>query len=102
MTRARARVSPVSKSWRSFCDIKCQRIQRLGSQYLSRDDQSLDLARAFADRAEFNVPVEFFGRIFLDEAVAAVNLYTFVGDAHGDLTCVKLRHGGLGRRLDAL
>src|SRR5215467_5739223 len=100
MTRASARVSPFSKFWRSLSDIERQHIRWLGSQYLASDDQPLDFARAFTDRAEFNVPVEFFSRIFLDETVASMHLNAFVGDAYGDLSGVKLRHGRLCRRLD--
>src|SRR5689334_4552704 len=100
MTRASARVSPFSKSWRSLSDIERQHMRRLRSQYLASDDQPLDFARAFTDRAEFNVPVEFFSRIFLDEAVTPMHLNAFVSDAHSDLSGVKLRHGRLCRRLD--
>ena len=41
---------------------------------LPRDDEPLNLARAFADRRELDVAEVFLRRIVLHEAVAAVNL----------------------------
>src|SRR5271166_6435807 len=63
-------------------------------QDLPRDDQPLDLAGAFADGAELYVTIELLSRIVLDEPVAAVNLHSFVGTLHRDLTRVQLRHRG--------
>src|SRR5947207_2269975 len=72
------------------------------SQYLSRNNEPLDFAGAFTDRAEFNVSIEFFGRIFLDVTVAAMNLHALVGDAHSNLSRVEFRHCSLRGRQHAL
>ena len=40
----------------------------------------------------FDVAIELLDRIILDEAVAAVDLHRFVGDAHRDLAREQLRH----------
>src|SRR5919201_1910646 len=72
------------------------------SQYFSRDDEALDFARPFTDRAQFNVAIEFFGRIIFDESVAAVNLDAFVGDPHGHFPGIELSHRRLRRGLNAL
>ena len=50
-------------------------------QQLARDDQALNFAGAFADGAELDVAIELLDRIIFDEAVAAVDLDGFVGDA---------------------
>src|SRR5579859_809299 len=57
---------------------------RFLAEKLARNDQSLNFAGAFADGAELHVAVELFRGIVLDEAVATVNLYAFVCDAHGN------------------
>src|SRR5262245_55379921 len=98
MTRERARVSPLKRLCRSWdvigfavgavCDRRDVEIstprashrpprQFLRPQNFPRDHEPLDFARSFADRAEFNVPVEFFGRIFLDKSITSVDLDAF-------------------------
>src|SRR4051812_5531666 len=74
---------------------------RSSRQELPRDDQPLNLARAFADCGELDVAEEFLGRVVLDEAVAAVNLHAVVGDLDGDLARVELGHRRLQRRARA-
>ena len=61
------------------------RFSSIGLQQLPRDHQPLDFAGAFADGAQLGVAKEFLHRIVLDEAVAAVDLHGFIGDAHGGL-----------------
>src|SRR5690242_16328727 len=66
-------------------------------QELPRDNQPLYLAGAFADGAKLYVAIKLLDRIILDEAVPAMNLYCFVGDANRRLGSEQLRHGGLSR-----
>ena len=75
-----------------------RRWQRHRDEQLPRDDQPLDLARAFADRGQLDVAEVLLGRIVLHEAVAAVDLHAVVGDLHGDLARIQLRHRRLERR----
>src|SRR6266478_9057160 len=67
------------------------------AEELAGNDQFLNFAGTFANGAELDVAVKFFGGIVLDEAVAAVNLHAFVGDADGDFTGKKLGHAGFAR-----
>ena len=62
------------------------------SQYFPGDHEALDFAGTFTDRAQFNVPVEFFGGIVFDKAVAAMDLDAFVGDADSHLPSIEFRH----------
>ena len=57
-----------------------------GLEQLPGDHQALDFARAFADRAELHVAIEFLNRIVLDEAVAAVDLQGVVADPHSAIS----------------
>ena len=100
IARAERAYRPCKKSCRS-CQSSEARLA-YESQYFSRDHKPLNFARAFADRAEFNVSIEFFGRIILDEAVAAMDLNALVRDAHRNFAGVKLCHRRLRRRLHAL
>src|ERR1700675_1318667 len=70
---------------------------RLLAEKSARDDEALNFAGAFADGAELHVAVILLRRIILDEAVTAVNLHGFVGDAHGHFTGVELRHARFAR-----
>src|SRR5260221_7875272 len=72
----------------------------LFAEKLAGDDQFLDFASAFADGAEFDVAVELFGGIILDEAVATVDLHAFVGDADGDFTGEKFGHARFARETE--
>ena len=49
------------------------------------DDHALNLAGAFADGAELDVPVELLHRVVLDEAIAAVDLHRLVRHPAGRL-----------------
>src|SRR5436309_1484823 len=94
MTRERARVSPFNRS--------CRSRSTLLSQYFSCDDEPLNLAGAFTNRAEFNVPLVFFGRIFLNVAVAAVNLHALIRNTNRNFSGIKFSHRGLFGCLHAL
>src|SRR5436309_8405781 len=72
-----------------------------GIQQLARDDEALNFARALADRQQLDVAEVLLGGIVLHEAVAAVDLDAVVGDPHGDLARVQLRHRGLFRHAAA-
>src|SRR5215831_19581272 len=86
----------------SFTPSKAASLHASLPQYFPSDDEALDFAGPFTDRAQFNVPVEFFGRIIFDKPVAAVNLDTFVGHPHGDFSGIKLGHRRLCRGRHAL
>src|ERR1035437_5808297 len=73
---------------------RIRRDRTLGLEELPCDHQALDLAGAFADGAEFDVAVELFDGVVLDEAVAAVDLHGLAGDADGGLGSEELGHGG--------
>src|SRR5207245_10684351 len=51
---------------------------------LPGNHQALNLARAFANRAQLHVAIVFLRRIVFDKAVPAVNLYAFVGHLHSN------------------
>ena len=68
------------------------------SQNLPRDHKSLNFAGAFADGAQFHVAVKLLGRIILDEAIAAVNLYRFIRYADGHFSRIKFRHARFARK----
>ena len=70
------------------------------AEQLSRNNQTLNFAGALADGAKFYVTVKLFCGIVLDEAVAAVNLHAFVGDADGHLTGKQLGHAGFAGEAD--
>ena len=72
------------------------------AEELAGDDQLLDFAGAFANGAELDVAIILFGGIILDEAVAAVDLHTLVGDADGDFAGKELGHAGFPREADIL
>src|SRR5262249_45615762 len=95
MARARARTSPVRM--RSTQDWSVVGIFALCGesilQQLPRDHQALDLAGALADGAELHIAIKLFRRVVLDKAVAAVDLYAFVGRLHRHLAGIKLGHG---------
>lgn len=61
-------------------------------EQLPGDYQALDFAGTFADGAELYVTIKLFGGIIFDEAVAAMNLDSFIGAPYGDFAGVKLRH----------
>ena len=79
--RASARRSPLE----DFLRERSVRIMRQLFSKLPRDHQPLDFAGAFTDGAQLHVAIKFLHRIVFDEAIAAVDLHRFVGDAHGDL-----------------
>src|SRR3990170_2420329 len=64
---------------------------------LARNDEALDLARAFADRQELDVAEVFLGRIVLHEPVTPVNLHAVVRGLDGDLAGEQLGHRRLAR-----
>src|SRR3954465_14604499 len=90
IARAMARISP-ERTRSTHCSIAAVTGTSV-LQELPRDDQSLDLARAFADRAQLHVPVVLLRRIILDEAIAAVDLHRLVGAAHRHFAGIKLGH----------
>src|SRR6185436_8065243 len=68
----------------------------------SRDEQPLDLARAFVDLRDARVAVVALHRVVLDVAVAAMDLDRFRADPFGELGGEKLRLRGLGEARQAL
>ena len=64
---------------------------------LAGDDESLNLAGAFADGEELHVAEVFLCRVVLHESVAAVDLHALFGDPHSGLAGVQFCHGGLAR-----
>ena len=68
------------------------------AQQLPRDDEPLNLARAFADRRQLDVAEVLLGRVVLHEPVAAVNLHAVVGRLDRDLARIELRHRRFERR----
>src|ERR1700740_3197999 len=81
MARPRARYLPATTS-----------NARSLTQQLPRNDHPLDLAGAFADRAELDVAVVFLRGEVLDEAVAPEDLHAALRRAHRDLGGIQLRH----------
>src|SRR5882762_7504230 len=67
------------------------------AEELPGNDQLLNFAGAFANSAELDVAIKLFGGVIFDEAVTAVNLHAFVGDADGDFAGKKLGHAGFAR-----
>src|SRR6266545_6799623 len=67
-------------------------------QELSRDDHTLDLARALADGHQLDVAEILLGGIVLHESVAAMNLDAVLGNPHRHLARIQLRHRRLERR----
>src|SRR5262245_33471150 len=97
MARAIARGSPArTRSARE------EAAATSGGQQLTRDHQTLHLARALTNGDELHVTEEFLGWIVFDEAVAAVDLHTVFGDADGGFTGIELGHGRLERHAPAL
>jgi hypothetical protein len=47
-------------------------------QQLPRNHQSLDFARALANRAQFHIAIKFFRRIVFDKSIATVDLHAFI------------------------
>src|SRR5256885_11253473 len=82
MARAMARGSPESS--RSDRVGSGMNDGNLPAQQLPRNHETLNFARPFANRAQFDVAEEFLGRIVFDEPVPAVNLHALLGRAHGD------------------
>src|SRR6516225_2323499 len=70
------------------------------AKQLARNDEALNFAGTFANRAELRISIELLGRVVLDETVAAVHLHAFVGHAHGDFTGEKLGHTRFTREAD--
>src|ERR687884_1007279 len=70
----------------------------LTSEYLSRDDDALNLAGALADGAELRIAPVLFRRVIFDVAIAAVYLHGLLRYANGDFAGVELGHRGLFRR----
>src|SRR5262245_49027629 len=91
IARAIARASPASS--RSASGV----VTTSAPQQLARDDQPLNLARAFADRAQLDVAEVFFRRVVLHESIAAVDLDALLGRAYRDLARVELGDRRLGR-----
>src|SRR6266540_949747 len=97
IARATARVSPASTRPASTSGGAATGVT-IARHQMARDDQALNLARAFADRRQLDVAEELLGWIVLDEPVAAVDLDTIFGGAHGNLAGVELGHGRFDRR----
>src|SRR5512134_3372321 len=75
----------------------------LASDELAADHQALDLARAFADRAQLDVAEELLRRVILHESVSPMDLHALFGRTHGNLTGIELGNRRLERRaLDLL
>src|SRR5437763_1104631 len=55
------------------------------------DDHLLDLVGALADREDLRVAVEAAHGVLLDVAVAAVDLHSLLGAAHGEASALELR-----------
>src|SRR5690349_18555679 len=70
----------------------------LPPKQLPSNDQTLNLARAFADRAEFHVAKVLLCRIVLHESVAAVDLHALFGRTDGDFTGIEFRDRRFERR----
>src|SRR3954471_12370460 len=95
IARATARGSRAST--RSVNEVGGIDTSGLFAQQAAGNHQPLNLARAFADRAELHVAKEFFRRVVLHESVAAMDLHAFFRRAHRDFARVQLRHGRCGR-----
>src|SRR5262249_10864833 len=65
---------------------------RFLTEQLARDDNFLNFCGASAVSAELHVAKNFSPGIFFNEAVTAVNLYAFIGDADRDFAGKKLCH----------
>lgn len=59
--------------------------RKLFFQKLTRNDEPLNLASAFTNRAQLYVAIELLDRIIFDESIAAVNLQGLIGHLHGHL-----------------
>src|SRR5579864_1884707 len=59
------------------------------------DHQALNLRGAFEDRVDLRVAVPALDGVVPDVAVAAEDLDRLLGDPHGGLAGVELRHGAL-------
>src|SRR3989475_5924882 len=69
--------------------------RRLPLQKFFRDDDSLNLARAFADLGQLRIPQHPFDRVVRDVSVAAVDLDRLVRDEGRHLARVQLPHCSL-------
>src|ERR1700688_1121310 len=70
------------------------------AEELAGNDQLLNFAGALADGTELDVAVILFGGVVLDEAVAAMDLHAFVGDAGRGFAGEELGHAGFAREAD--
>src|SRR5262245_39036365 len=93
MARAIARGSPSSTRSASASGGAATGVA-VARHEMAGDDQSLNLARALADRGQLHVAEELLGRVVLHEAVAAVDLHAVFGGAHGNLARIELGHRG--------
>src|SRR5579864_9250813 len=97
MAREMARTSP----FRICCAQLSTGVGIAGELFLSEklasDHQPLNFAGALANGAELNVPVEFFGRVILDESVSTENLHGFIGYANRNFARVEFGHAGFAR-----
>ncbi len=73
----------------TFLDDNGELLHRpLLGQQIAGYHKALDLRCSLTDLKEPLIPVETLDGIFFHEAVAAVNLYGFIGDFFGDLRAV--------------
>src|SRR5579863_6661458 len=62
-------------------------------QEMTRDDQALDLGRAFPDLVDLGIPHIALDGIVASVPVAAMDLHGLDGRPHGHLTAVELGNG---------
>src|SRR6476660_2236589 len=93
---ARSRAA-IAGAWRP-----ARRSIRHLPQQAARDDEALNLRRAFADLADLRVSHHPLDGIVARVAVATVHLNCLQRRAHGELGAEQLRHGRLLRERLAL
>src|SRR5437764_4704043 len=92
---ARARYWPRSTAWARSGEAVIASNDRSGfCEQIPGDHHALNLAGAFADRAELHVGVVLLRGKFFDEAVAAEDLHAFLRAAHGHLARLELSQRG--------
>src|SRR5688500_1889359 len=96
--RPRPRAPPVTRATRPERSIS------IGTrhEYLTGDDQALDLRGALVDLEQLGVAHELLDRVLLDVAVAAEDLDRVGRDAHRGVGAVRLGVGRDDRRQVAL
>src|SRR5690348_1437513 len=77
-----------------YVDIGPKGLQRAAGE-LARDDQPLDLGRAFPDLVDLRVAVPLLYRKIADIAVPTEDLDGFVGHLHRDIASFEFGHAGL-------